>query len=176
MSPPSSSSPLRKRIFVGTFIHTPILSPPTISVLENAVVGVDERGVIGFIEEQVEGLYEWDNEDGDSVDGLTRGMRDVMVKNGWEVKDVEEAVVGGYSGSGWWFPGFVGEFLRTFSFLLCLGKEEGVRSVVAVFLPDGFVKDECRQHFEEAVVFLGSLISRVLLGCRCWLLFSSVLT
>ncbi|KAI4238567.1 MAG: hypothetical protein LQ349_001021 [Xanthoria aureola] len=107
MSPPSSSSPLRKRIFVGTFIHTPILSPPTISVLENAVVGVDERGVIGFIEEQVEGLYEWDNEDGDSVDGLTRGMRDVMVKNGWEVKDVEEAVVGGYSGSGWWFPGFV---------------------------------------------------------------------
>ncbi|CAL8581521.1 hypothetical protein XPA_007210 [Xanthoria parietina] len=107
MSPSPSSSPFRKRIFVGTFIHTPILSPPTISVLENAVVGVDERGVIGFIEEQVQELYDWDNEDGDSVDGLTKGMRNVVVKNGWEVKDVEEAVVGGYDGSGWWFPGFV---------------------------------------------------------------------
>lgn len=83
--------------------------------------------MIGFIEEQVEEQYEWDNEDGDSVDGLTKGMRNVVVKNGWEVKDVEEAVVGGYDGSGWWFPGFVGEFSRTFSFLfVCLfGERRG---------------------------------------------------
>ncbi|KAL8756054.1 MAG: hypothetical protein Q9199_003189, partial [Rusavskia elegans] len=64
MSQPSSS-PKKKRIFVGTFIHAPVLSPPTISVLERAVIGVDERGLIGFIERDVEELYDWDNEDGD---------------------------------------------------------------------------------------------------------------
>ncbi len=81
--------------------------------------------MIGFIEEQVQELYDWDNKDGDSLDGLTKGMRNVVVKNGWEVKDVEEAVVGGYDGSGWWFPGFVGEFSRTFSFLVVYVFGEG---------------------------------------------------
>lgn len=87
--------------------------------------------MIGFIEEQVEELYDWDNEDGDSVDGLTRGMRNVVVKNGWEVKDVEEAVVGGYDGLGWWFPGFVGEFVRfCFVSYACLGRKEVVKYLV----------------------------------------------
>ncbi|KAL9609916.1 MAG: hypothetical protein Q9204_009119, partial [Flavoplaca sp. TL-2023a] len=53
MSPPSP----KKQIFTGTFIHVPSLSAG-ISVLENAVVGVDERGVIAFIERDVEALYE----------------------------------------------------------------------------------------------------------------------
>lgn len=131
MSPSPSSYPLRKTIFVGTFIYTPILSPPTISVLENAVVGVDERGVIEFIEEQVEELYDLDKADGDRVDGLTRGVRKFVVKNGWEVKDVEEVVVGGDDGSTWWFPGFVGEFVRFFFFpYVCLRREEVVKHLV----------------------------------------------
>ncbi|KAL8900056.1 MAG: hypothetical protein Q9192_001268 [Flavoplaca navasiana] len=95
----SPSSP-KKQIFTGTFIHVPSLSTG-ISVLENAVVGVDERGVIAFIERDVEALYE------DTVsEGLTVAMRDVLVVNGWEGLDVE-VVESGRDGMGWWGPGFV---------------------------------------------------------------------
>ncbi|KAL8992109.1 MAG: hypothetical protein Q9169_007367, partial [Polycauliona sp. 2 TL-2023] len=93
----SLSSPQKKKIFTGTFIHTPTLSPPAISVLENTVVGVDERGVIAFIEKDVEGLYDEDK----------RGVRDAVVKNGWRVDDAEDVVGSDSDGAGWWFPGFV---------------------------------------------------------------------
>lgn len=73
----------------------------------------------------MEELYDWDNEDGDSVDGLTKGMRSAVVKNGWKVEDVEEAGVSGWDGLGWWFPGFVGEFLRFFLLVFVFGEGGG---------------------------------------------------
>ncbi|KAL8671768.1 MAG: hypothetical protein Q9168_003739 [Polycauliona sp. 1 TL-2023] len=99
----SLSSPSKKKVFTGTFIHTPTLSPPTISVLENAVIGVDEKGVIGFVEEKVEGLYDDDEVDG----GFTRGVRDVVARNGWTIDDMEEVVESRRDCVEWWFPGFV---------------------------------------------------------------------
>ena len=103
-----SPSSQKKQIFTGTFIHVPSLSAG-ISVLEDAVVGVDERGVIAFVERDVERLYEWDDEDDNTVDGLTRGMRNAVMRNGWNVRDLHQAVLSGRDGMGWWFPGFVGE-------------------------------------------------------------------
>ena len=112
-----SPSPQKKQIFTGTFIHVPSLSTG-ISVLENAVVGVDERGVIAFIERDVEALYDYEEDTvSGNEKGLTVAVRDVLVKNGWEGLEVE--VVGsGRDGMGWWGPGFVGE-LWGFFFQLC---------------------------------------------------------
>ncbi|KAL8851315.1 MAG: hypothetical protein Q9221_003760 [Calogaya cf. arnoldii] len=68
---PPLSNKDKKRIYVGTFIHTPTLSPSSLSILENAVIGVDEGGIIRWIEAQVEKIYDWDDEDENTVDGLT---------------------------------------------------------------------------------------------------------
>ena len=81
-------------------------------------MGVDERGVIAFIERDVEALYDYEEDtvSGDEK-GLTVAVRDVLVKNGWEGLEVE--VVGsGRDGMGWWGPGFVGEWW-VFFFQLC---------------------------------------------------------
>ncbi|KAL8879689.1 MAG: hypothetical protein Q9192_008183 [Flavoplaca navasiana] len=103
----SPSSP-KKQIFTGTFIHVPSLSTG-ISVLENTIVGVDECGVIAFIQRDVEGLYDYEEDtvSGDEK-GLTVAVRGVLVNNGWEGLDVE-VVESGRDGMGWWGPGFVGE-------------------------------------------------------------------
>ncbi len=118
MSPPSSS--LQKKVFVGTFIHTPTLSPPTLSVFENTIVGVDEQGIINFIEKDVEGLHVKDQGPEPPFDEYRKDkniknnawftrVRDAVEKNGWKMEDVEELVSGGGNGVSWWFPGFVGE-------------------------------------------------------------------
>ena len=111
------SSPLqRKKIFIGTFVHNTSLQE--ISVLENHAVGVDEKGVIAFVEEAREGLA---------------GLRKRHGDKGWDEDGVDVVVAGGLGGSdkgvdevGFWFPGFVGEFflcylgdLRLDECLLC---------------------------------------------------------
>ncbi|KAL9597065.1 MAG: hypothetical protein Q9219_005394 [cf. Caloplaca sp. 3 TL-2023] len=67
----------QKRIYSGTFIHTPRLG--ALEALEDTYVGVDERGVIIWIGRDVEA--------------------------GWEGVEVEG--MGGKGGERWWFPGFV---------------------------------------------------------------------
>ena len=46
--------PLQKTIYTGTFIHTPSLTH--LKILENTAVGVDEDGIIAFIE-RLDDLY-----------------------------------------------------------------------------------------------------------------------
>ncbi|KAL8862400.1 MAG: hypothetical protein Q9178_001409 [Gyalolechia marmorata] len=105
----SLSSSLQKKVFVGTFIHTPTLSPPTLSVFENTIVGVDEQGIMKFIEKDVEGLD--DKEQGLEVpvdeyrkdrniknNAWFTGVRGVVEKNGWKMEDVEELVSSGGNG------------------------------------------------------------------------------
>ena len=79
--------PLRPTLYKGSFIHSVSLNE--LQVLENAIVGVDESGVIRFVERHVA--------DGD--------VKDVVRGHGWEEWDVVSA------GRGFWFPGFVGEFM-----------------------------------------------------------------
>lgn len=96
-SPSSSpSSSLKKRIYPGTFIHTPSLD--TLSVLEYASIGVNEVGVIDWIEREGEL-----DSDGDATTVVEGEM--------WEVSEREGVDVEGYDGAdgcGFYFPGFVG--------------------------------------------------------------------
>lgn len=86
------SSPLRKTIYTGTFIHTPTLGK--LEIIENGAIGVDESGIIRFVE---------------NVPG--NGDLDVVAKraakgHGWA--DGVDVVACGGGRSTFWFPGFVG--------------------------------------------------------------------
>ncbi|KAL8725883.1 MAG: hypothetical protein Q9166_007080 [cf. Caloplaca sp. 2 TL-2023] len=119
--PPHFPSHPQKRVFIGTFIHTPTLTPPTLSVLEHAIIGVDEDGLIKFIEKDVPGLYDEDKEDDENeekeyeeildsdseTDRVTKGVKSVVEKYGWKWGEVEEIPTSGKDGCAWWFPGFV---------------------------------------------------------------------
>lgn len=108
---PSKKSSLLRTLYVGNFLWTPSLGQ--LQVLENAVIGVDENGIIAFILEGGE----------DEPLEPARGSGDVQLRftflekvrrHGW--KDGEwDCVVGG---KGWWFPGFVGASLRYLLFRL----------------------------------------------------------
>lgn len=83
----STPPPLRKTIYTGTFISSPSLSVGELSVLENKALGVDESGVVVWIED-------WD--------GGIGGDGEEVVRDG-EVWRVLRA-----GRNEWWFPGFVG--------------------------------------------------------------------
>ncbi|KAL8678416.1 MAG: hypothetical protein Q9186_005224 [Xanthomendoza sp. 1 TL-2023] len=107
--PFSSSLCLKKTIYTGTFIHTPTRS--ALEVLEKGIVGVDEGGVIRFVEKGVG--YEGDEGDGDGDGGGDVGedggqgeeerVRRVVERYGWEWADV--VVV--RDREGFFAPGFV---------------------------------------------------------------------
>ncbi len=111
----SASTPMKKRIYAGTFIHTPTLG--SLSVLEDARVGVSEEGVIDWIERRERGGKEKEGEEGAEkrvvVEGRKWGGGEM---EGWEVEG--EGV--GDDGWSWYFPGFVGRFFHFFSFSLSL--------------------------------------------------------
>ena len=100
----SSREKARKKMFVGTFVHN--VSLQEVSVLEGYAVGVDESGVIAFVE-KIEGV---------GVDRLRERM-------GWKGEEVD--IVGPGLGDesededvvGFWFPGFVGRFSWFFFFV-----------------------------------------------------------
>lgn len=100
-----SSTPLRRTAYTGTLIDTPILGE--LRVRSHAIVGVDERGRIAFLDETgTEGREEEEEKVRRVVKGWgwgsksgTRGNEEVQ--QGWEWVRGEEG--------GWWFPGFVGE-------------------------------------------------------------------
>lgn len=87
----ASKTPLGCTIYAGTFIHC--LSLDHLEVLENAAVGVDEKGIIAFVEKDV------------SVEQVKYRVRE---RYGWAGCEVV------YGGSGesttFFFPGFVGEW------------------------------------------------------------------
>ncbi|KAL8802350.1 MAG: hypothetical protein Q9200_006608, partial [Gallowayella weberi] len=96
---------LQKMVYIGNFIHTPTRS--ALEVLDRGVVGVDEEGVIVFVEKVVRGLYEGVDGDGELDEGR---LREVVERYGWRWEEVEECVqVARYWEGGKWFfvPGFV---------------------------------------------------------------------
>lgn len=84
----SSEQSLQRTIYVGTFIYC--LSLTDLEILENAAIGVDENGIIAFIEKDVK----------------EPGVAEVAEKKyGWKdssiIKGVEDSTA-------FFFPGFVG--------------------------------------------------------------------
>ncbi|KAF2852425.1 guanine deaminase [Plenodomus tracheiphilus IPT5] len=81
----AASVPISKTIYTGTFVHSASLS--RLEICEKSAIGVDENGIIAFIEK---------NSDGSSI-GKIRSRRE-----GWsdaQVIDIE--------GTGFYFPGFI---------------------------------------------------------------------
>ena len=84
----ASAVPLRNVVYMGTFIHC--LSLDKLEVLENAAIGVNDRGLIIFVEKNVEDA----------------GLEQVMKHHPWREWDV---VKGDRESTTFFFPGFVGE-------------------------------------------------------------------
>ena len=85
-------------VYYGTFIHS--VSLTELEVLANTLVGVDETGVIRFVEKDVEKAN-------------VNDVRERHQAREWEVVSMAG------DGSEFWFPGFVGEFWYSFRFGKC---------------------------------------------------------
>jgi hypothetical protein len=85
----AASVPIQKTIYVGPFVHCKSLAE--LDICEKGAIGVDEKGVIAFVERDVE------------VDGLEK-VRDKY--DGWK-----DASVVRIEGEGFFFPGFIGMLL-----------------------------------------------------------------
>lgn len=84
----SSKQSLQRTVYAGTFIQC--LSLTDLDILENAAIGVDENGVIAFIEKDVK-------EPG--------GAEVAEQKYGWK----DSSIIKGVGDStAFFFPGFVG--------------------------------------------------------------------
>ncbi len=105
---------MKKRIYAGTFIHTPTLG--SLAVLEDARVGVSEEGVIEWIERRERGGKEQGRAEGAEKRVVVEGRK----WGGGEMEGVEVEEEGVGDGWGWYFPGFVGRFFHFFSFSLFL--------------------------------------------------------
>lgn len=102
-------APLTRVVYTGTFISTPSLG--SLKILEDAAIGVDEAGIIRHVEPKLE----VDSESNDEK--YETAVSEVVEGWGWDGGSVEWVrgpgdgeVTGG--GKGWFFPGFVGEFIE----------------------------------------------------------------
>ena len=84
----AATKPLRRTVYLGTFIHSKTLGE--LERFEEAAIGVDENGIITFIEQNLSDLF---------------GLKTRIQRYGWDNYDLvhapEETI-------GFWFPGFVG--------------------------------------------------------------------
>ncbi|KAL9583018.1 MAG: hypothetical protein Q9212_002964 [Teloschistes hypoglaucus] len=83
-------SRLKRTIYTGTFIHTPTLG--NLEIIENSAIGVDENGIIRFIEELSEDR------------SVGPAAKHIAQEHGW---DDGVNVVTYECRSSFWFPGFV---------------------------------------------------------------------
>lgn len=110
----SHKQPLRRTVYTGTFLHTPSLG--YLEVLRNAVIGVNEHGVIAFIEKGFEDL---NLDEKSSEASFESAVRSKVRSLGWgeQCKNEEGIskrhhpdwrwVKGRTDGTGWFFPGFI---------------------------------------------------------------------
>ena len=87
MAPNITKSP-RPTIYTGTFIHS--ISLTSLEILEDAAICVNLDGTVALIKENVDEI----------------GVVTLAKEQGWSEWNV---IRGDRSGSGFWFPGFVGE-------------------------------------------------------------------
>lgn len=92
--------PLPRTVYVGTVIDVP--SPAKLRVRANAIVGVDEGGIIVFVRTRQENFEESGDAEGEWI--RQESERCGWGKRGWEVVRAVERE------GEFWFPGFVGEF------------------------------------------------------------------
>ena len=86
----ASKKTLKRTTYVGTFIHS--LTLDAIEVVEFGIIGVDEKGVIAFVEK----------------DCTTTELEEVVrSRHGWE--EWETVMVGDGTSTTFLFPGFVGK-------------------------------------------------------------------
>ena len=99
------SRPLHPTVYSGTFIHCKSYSE--LEVLKHALIGVDEKGVIRFLEQDVQ------------LKG--KSLDDVVCEWGWDKQDREWDLVDcKAAGRSWFFPGFIGTLKLISSFDLVL--------------------------------------------------------
>ena len=84
------NKPLKQTIYIGTFIHS--LTLDTIEVVQFGIIGVDEKGVIAFVEKDCT-IVEW--------------KEIVKSRHGWE--EWETVKIGDGTSTTFLFPGFVGK-------------------------------------------------------------------
>ncbi|MCJ1401100.1 hypothetical protein MMC11_004312 [Xylographa trunciseda] len=84
----ASKLPLKRTIYTGTFIHS--LSLDAIEVVEHGIIGVDEKGVIAFVEKG---------------DTHAEPKETVRSRHGWE--EWETVRMGDGTSTTFFFPGFV---------------------------------------------------------------------
>lgn len=85
-------APLKNTIYLGPFVHSKTLKE--LEICENGAIGVDETGVIRFVERGVESVEE-------------------VVK---KFESWNDAKVVRVKGEGFFFPGFVGRCFICYSF------------------------------------------------------------
>jgi guanine deaminase len=88
----ATRTPLRRTVYIGTFLHSASLGD--IEVSERTAIGVDEEGIITFIEKNLT--------DEQTILRCIEG-------NGWDAGEYD--LVQAPEGDGvirFWFPGFIG--------------------------------------------------------------------
>ena len=78
-----------KHIYIGSFVHS--LSLKKLEIRADGAIGVDERGVIAFVER----------------DG-SRSIEAIHAREGWA-----DATIHRLAGKGFYVPGFIGVYLLT---------------------------------------------------------------
>jgi guanine deaminase len=81
-----SAAERRKKLFLGTFVHSK--TQTELEIVENSVIGVDEKGIIRFIDTNVKVFTDSD-------------------KHGWEDAQIIRVPQGA-----WLFPGFIGKLMQ----------------------------------------------------------------
>lgn len=81
----AASAPIPKTVFFGSFVHSVSLNK--LEILENAAIGVDENGIIAFVEKNIENF---------SIEDIK------SQQDGWS-----DARVVSIEGTGFYFPGFI---------------------------------------------------------------------
>jgi guanine deaminase len=95
----AASAPISKTIYLGSFVHSKTLTE--LDVCEKGAIGVDENGVIRFVERDGDGEGELEVE---------KVLEKVKEKVKEEYGDWREAKVVRIRGNGFFFPGFIGMY------------------------------------------------------------------
>ena len=100
----SSSTIISPTIFLGTFIHNASLEE--LAVFEKAMVGVDDQGIIRFVQHG-QGVEEFLVNG--SVESLGETARDWIRRR--ESEEIRIHDITAQETNQFWFPGFVGKWL-----------------------------------------------------------------